>query len=348
MRTNATTTTRTARNSYPAAVRRAVLRSRTHHAGNTPQQTDSIAGPNGTAAFKYDALGRRTEKTLNGATTGYLYDGNQAIAELQGSTIGATYLTGLQVDEMLARYSTAGDKTYLTDALGSITAQADNTGAVTQRYSYSAYGETTGTPATAQTDSNPVQYTGRENDGTGLYYYRARYYDPQLKRFTQSDPIGLGGGINTYAYVNGNPVSYYDPYGLWAWGDPIPQGAVDFSAGFGDTLSFGLTNWARNQMGTNGAVNKCSGYYTAGEVAGVAVDTVIGGGAGWEAAGAKGAGKEFSHWIPNRMGGPRSKWNGNYVTPAQHYYHDPFRYPRGWRDLGDKYPAWLQQLDRKK
>ncbi len=149
-----------------------------------------------------------------------------------------------------------------------------------------------------------------------------------------------------YAYVGGNPISYYDPYGLWAWGDPIPQGVVDFSAGFGDTLSFGLTNWARNQMGTNGAVNKCSGYYTAGEVAGVAVDTAIGGAAGWEAAGAKGAGKEFSHWIPNRMGGPRSKWNGNYVTPAQHYYHDPFRYPRGWRDLGDKYPAWLQQLDR--
>jgi RHS repeat-associated protein len=62
--------------------------------------------------------------------------------------------------------------------------------------------------------SDPIQYTSRENDGTGLYFYRARYYDPVLKRFIGSDPIGLAGGMNTYGYVGGNPISRSDPEGL--------------------------------------------------------------------------------------------------------------------------------------
>jgi RHS repeat-associated protein len=62
--------------------------------------------------------------------------------------------------------------------------------------------------------NNPNQYTSRENDNTGLYYYRARYYDPVLKMFVSSDPIGLAGGMNSYSYVAGNPLSFTDPTGL--------------------------------------------------------------------------------------------------------------------------------------
>ena len=64
--------------------------------------------------------------------------------------------------------------------------------------------------------TNPLQYTGRENDNTGLDYYRARYYDPQLKRFISSNPIGLAGSVNTYAYAGGggDPASRTDPKGV--------------------------------------------------------------------------------------------------------------------------------------
>jgi len=170
-----------------------------------------ISGPNGSASFKYDALGRRIEKTVNGQTVQYLYDGVQAIAELAGSAIGATYLTGLQIDEVLARYSASGDRSLLTDALGSVIAQADDSATIQTRYDYSPYGEV---QISGTDDGNPVQYTARENDATGLLYYRARYYDPQLKRFISEDPIGVMGGINVYAYVMGNPLILVDPDGL--------------------------------------------------------------------------------------------------------------------------------------
>ena len=59
-------------------------------------------------------------------------------------------------------------------------------------------------------------YTGREPDASGLIYYRARYYHPGLGRFISRDPIGLQGGINPYAYADGNPVLFNDPSGLLA------------------------------------------------------------------------------------------------------------------------------------
>lgn len=83
-------------------------------------------------------------------------------------------------------------------------------------YAYEPNGKVTSIGAS----SNPFQYTGRENDGTGLYYYRARYYDPSVGRFIQEDPIGLAGGLNFYNYVDGNPINRIDPTGLY--------GTIDF------------------------------------------------------------------------------------------------------------------------
>ncbi len=81
----------------------------------------------------------------------------------------------------------------------------------TTRYRYEPFGETSITGASS---TNPFQYAGRENDGTGLYHYRMRYYSPVMHRFIQEDPIGLMGGVNMYAYVRNNPLRYIDPFGL--------------------------------------------------------------------------------------------------------------------------------------
>lgn len=310
------------------------------------------------AAFTYDAFGRRQTKTIDGVANGYVYDGSNIVQELAGAAstnndpgnVKASYVGGA-LDEVFAQFSGTGENaailTYLTDALGSTIRLVDAAGAKVVEYTYDPYGNTIADAAV----SNPFQYTGRENDGTGLYYYRARYYSPNLGRFISSDPLGLDGGINTYTYVSGNPLSLVDPYGLLGVADlpTVPQGVVDFAAGFGDTLSFGLTNMLRDAMGTNGNVNQCSASYTGGVVAGAALSVAIGGAAGLEAAGAKGAGKEFSHWIPNRMGGPRSVWNGNYVSTAEHALSDPYRYrfmPRAWKEANPMPNQAAQQWER--
>jgi len=109
------------------------------------------------------------------------------------------------------RTTSTGQEFYHTDALGSVLVLTDSSGVVQTTYRYDPFGNTTVTG----TSTNVFQYTGRENDGTGLYYYRERYYSPKLQRFIGEDPIGFAGGdVNFYAYVGNNPVRYFDPFGL--------------------------------------------------------------------------------------------------------------------------------------
>ena len=133
--------------------------------------------------------------------------------ELSGSTPTANLLTG-GVDQTFSRTDSTGTFTPLTDALGSTVALTDSTGAIQTQYTYEPFGNTT---ASGPASTNSFQYTGRENDGTGVYFYRARYYSPIYQRFISEDPIGFaGGGPNFYGYVGGNPLRYRDPFGLSA------------------------------------------------------------------------------------------------------------------------------------
>ena len=189
------------------------------------------------ASFSYDPLGRRVDTNLNGATTGYLYDGLNAVLETHGNT-ATSILNELAVDERFARTDTSGRTDFLTDALNSTIGLTNSSGALVEQYTYDPYGNTT---ASSSAFNNTFQYTGRENDGTGLYFYRARYYAPEQGRFISEDPMGFAGGENFYAYVSGNPLSYTDPYGMWQLTGTVGVGiAVLFTVGDnGGQWSFG-------------------------------------------------------------------------------------------------------------
>ena len=122
-----------------------------------------------------------------------------------------------------------GSARVLTDASGSIAEQLD----------YDSFGNSAGTPTTGNS------YTGRERDDvTGLMYYRARFYDPQVGRFTSQDPIGFAGGTNHFGYVGNNPLNSVDSLGLQPGPtnylrDPFPVDEVLLNAA-SNSLSDGL------------------------------------------------------------------------------------------------------------
>lgn len=192
------------------------------------------------ASFSYDALGRRIAKTEGGTTTNYLYDGLDAVQETQGTTVNPI-LTGGGIDQRYARNETSGRTYFLTDQLGSTRLLTDTSGAVVQRYDYDPYGVTTQTSAGI---TNPYQYTGREKDQSGLYYYRARYYQPGWARFISEDPIQLAAGPNSYMYVRGKPLSSVDPLGLRDYSDEC-VGRYAFCKASQDPNGSTFSNWLK-------------------------------------------------------------------------------------------------------
>ena len=209
-----------------------------------------------TATFQYDTQRRRLAKTVGGATTAYLYDGDNFVQELAGlgntSAVNANLLTG-GTDQTFLRSTGTGSAATLhwvqTEANNNVIALTDSTGAVQKSYAYDAYGNTT--PG-AGTDANSQQYTGRENDGNGLYFYRNRYYMSGCMRFISEDPIGWASGqTDNYAYVGDNPIQFVDPQGTASW-----QGAVGggFFGGLANGFSYSAQGCSFGKGFKNGFV----------------------------------------------------------------------------------------------
>lgn len=184
----------------------------TTYTWNARNQLTGISNASFSASFSYDSFGRRTGKTVQGTTTNFVYDGLNPVQEKAGATVTANLLTGLGIDEFFTRTDGVGTRGLLPDALGSTVALGDGTGTLQTQYTYEPFGYAT---QTGQANTNSYKYTGREDDGSGLFYYRARYYHPRLQRFIAEDPIGLvGGDVNLYAYVENSPLQFSDRIGL--------------------------------------------------------------------------------------------------------------------------------------
>src|SRR5271163_3475637 len=165
-----------------------------------------------TASFAYDAFGRREQKTVAGVSTQFLYDGFNPVQEVQSGSPSANLLTGLKIDEYFTRTDSSGMMAFVTDGLGSTIALTNSAGSLATNYTYEPFGATSMEGAA---NNNPYQFIGRENDGTGLYFDRARYYSLSFQRFISQDPIGFrGGDPDLYGYVSENPINYTDPSGL--------------------------------------------------------------------------------------------------------------------------------------
>jgi RHS repeat-associated protein len=169
------------------------------------------------AKFAYDAIGRRVSKTAGTSVYKYLYDGDDILQSTVGGSV-ARFVQGPGIDEHLAVEVPGGPSYYYhADGLGSTLLLTDANRTPIFAYAYDSFGQLQSGSAVSG-----YAFTGREWDAeTGLYYYRARYYDPKIGRFISQDPFGFAAGVNFYAYVWNRPTGYRDPYGLGPIGTAI-------------------------------------------------------------------------------------------------------------------------------
>ncbi len=175
----------------------------------------------GNNSYTYDAENIRIRNLCEDDETTYTYDTNNTLSQLlmtkdkDGNVTKYVYGIGLIGEE-----SEGAFKTYHFDYRGSTTAITNENGIVTDTFEYDTYGKLTN-----RTGSNKTifMYNGRDGvvtDSNGLLYMRVRYYSPDLKRFINADilkgDITNDEVLNKYAYVNGNPVSNIDPFGLFS------------------------------------------------------------------------------------------------------------------------------------
>jgi RHS repeat-associated protein len=185
--------------------------------------------------YVYDGLGRRrirrdyTWTNSAWAETNkvhYVYDGMSVIQERNSNNVPlVTYTRGVDlsgtrqgaggIGGLLARTDTNSTACYHTDGNGNVTALVNGSGAVVAKYLYDSFGNTLGMWGSLAA-GNTYRFSSKEMDArTGQYYYGYRWYDPNLQRWLNRDPIQELGGINLYGFVGNGPVNEIDPFGFW-------------------------------------------------------------------------------------------------------------------------------------
>jgi RHS repeat-associated protein len=233
----------------------------------------SIVGGADTA-YTYDHSGQRVKQTTTGGTTIYVSN----TFEVQAGASSHTTKHIFAGDQRVASITDGTASYYLSDHLGSSNLMVNAAGAVIQHVEYAPFGQTV--LQTGQ-DITDYKFTGKELDGSGLYYYGARYYDPALCRFVTADSIVPSTNdsqqLNRYTYTLNNPVKATDPTGHYTLVDDA------LAAGFG--ALFGVVNLTIHDVAA-GQWSPASAYVGAavgGAVSGVStlyVGPVLGAAAG--------------------------------------------------------------------
>ena len=174
--------------------------------------------------FFYDARGRQIQRDVDGVKTQFVYSGVRLIAQYDDNgDLQKRFVYGRGIDEVLLEVDSLGAVSYLHhDRLGSVVATSNALGNVTKTYAYSPWGQCDDMSGTT------FGFQGqRFDDSIGIYYMKARYYDQNLGRFIQPDPIGYGDGLNMYTFAYNNPNNFCDPLGLAGSGSGTGFGAVE-------------------------------------------------------------------------------------------------------------------------
>jgi RHS repeat-associated protein/uncharacterized repeat protein (TIGR01451 family) len=160
------------------------------------------------ATYRYDPFGRRIEVNDRGTITRYAYDAENLHLEYDATnTLAAVYTNGIDINSVLEMTRGGQSYYYLKDGLGSTTALVNGAGTVSTSYTYDSFGRQT----SAGNVPNPITYAGGQFDASsGLYYFRARYYDPVAGRFISEDPVE---SPNPYIYARNDPADFADPLG---------------------------------------------------------------------------------------------------------------------------------------
>ena len=200
-----------------------------------------LPGSGGTVSFKYDPFGRRIYKSSSAGTSIYAYDSANLVEEVNSTGAAvARYSDGTNVDEPLAELRSGTTSYYEADGLGSVTSLSNAAGAITNNYTYDSFGNLV---ASSGSLVNSFRYTGREFDTeTSLYFYRARYYDPNAGHFLTEDPARSPVQPNRYRYVRNSPPNRIDSSGMTDQ-PPYPPGMWGRYRGCKLVGQFSLTLW---------------------------------------------------------------------------------------------------------
>jgi RHS repeat-associated protein len=281
---------------------------------NALSQLTQVVSPDGTTNYTYDGLGNRKSVVTNGTETQFVWDPfglSNVVAEYNGQGSQTSwFVNGYGLE---SAQSVNGRAYYDFDAIGSTNGLSNESGAYVNKYAYDPYGNEILSTESIANQNEFVGQSGVANDGSGLYYMRARYYIGEFGRFDSQDPIRLlGGDFNQYRYGHNDPANQADPLGLFTIDVGLSGGlglggtvgiVVDSAGGAGVYVGIGATT-----PGVGGSVNIGGGNVSNG--GSVQIQGGIGGGVGVAGSGSVGSDGSVGGSVGVGVGAGGSKVTG--------------------------------------